>query len=474
MGGIQLKRELVAVLVVLLLLLAGLSFYLLLRVVPSNPGGSPSPVASCSGSRYTPSPRGGPLANWTTYHGDNVRSGAEPGVNVSAVHPGWAAPTAVDADVYAEPLLCGGTVYVATENNSVYALNAYTGALEWRTNLGTPVDGSTLSCGDINPTGITGTPVIDPGTLTLYVVAFLPPDRHVLFGLSLANGSVLSHYAADPPGANPTVEQERGALALSNGIVYIPYGGLAGDCGAYHGWVVGVQPSALGTMTSFEVPTGRAGGIWTPSGITVAPNGDLYVSTGNSDADVAFDYGESVLELSPTLQLLGYFAPSNWAQLNRGDTDVGSLAPTLLPDGDVVQVGKAGVGYLLSGSHLGGVGGELYNGSVCGGAYGGTAHVGGTVLVPCVDGLVELAVGPNSFSVLWRTASFDAGPPIVTGSVVWSINIHAGQLLGFNLTTGHPLYSFPLGSVDHFCTPSASPVAVYVATSSQVDAFALT
>jgi outer membrane protein assembly factor BamB len=469
------RRELLATLIVAVLVIAGLSIYVLVRSLPSNPPPTvqqPSPTClSEVGPSGKPNASAG---NWTTYHGGSSRSGVIPGLSVGAVHTSWSSPTSVDADVYAEPLLCGGSVFVATENNSVYALNASTGKVEWRTNLGTPVDGSTLPCGDINPTGITGTPVIDAAVRTLYVVAFLPPAHHVLFGLNLGTGAVETTQPADPSGANVTVEQQRGALALANNYVYIPYGGLAGDCGPYHGWVVGAQVGENGgPLVSYQVPTGREGGIWSPAGITVAPNGNVYVSTGNGASTSTFDYGDSVLELSPSLQLLSYYAPANWAQLNRDDTDLGSVAPTLLPDGEVFQVGKAGVGYLLSGTALGAVGGDLYNASVCSGAYGGTARVGATLFVPCLNGLVEVNTGSSSFTVGWRTSSFDAGPPIVTGAVVWTIDLASGQLLGFNLTTGHALYTLPVGSVDHFATPAASPTVVVVAASDQVYAFAL-
>ena len=286
----------------------------------------------------------------------------------------------------------------ATENNSVYAINASSGSTIWRTNLGTPVDGSVLPCGDIDPSGITGTPVIDLATRTLYAVAFLNPTHHVLFGLDLANGTVSSQVAVDAAGADPMVEQQRGALALYDGVVYIPYGGLAGDCGEYHGWIVGVPSHGSSAILSYQVPTGREGGIWAAAGITISPNGTLYVATGNSDATSTFDYGDSVIALSPQLQVLSYFAPTNWAELNSGDVDLGSTAPALLPDGQLFQIGKQGVGYLLSGSDLGGVGGQLYDATVCGGAYGGTAQVGGSILVPCTNGLFDLTVTPSSFA----------------------------------------------------------------------------
>lgn len=386
----------------------------------------------------------------------------------------WSGPTSLDGDVYAEPLACGNSVYVATEDNTVYAINATTGTIIWQTNLGNPAASNTLPCGDISPTsGITGTPVIDVASKTLYAVAFLSPGLHVLFGLNVLNGSVESRVAVDPSGANPMVEQQRGALTLANGYVYVVYGGLYGDCGDYHGWVVGVPVSTPGEIVSYQVPTHREGGIWGTAGMGVAANGTIYVATGNGDSTTTFDHGDAVIELSPTLVELGYFAPTDWAQLNSQDGDLGSVAPTVLPNGDIFQIGKSGEGYLLSGTDLGGIGGQIANTSVCDGAYGGTAHVGFSVLVPCADGIFDVAVTPSNLSVTWQTEEFDAGSPIVTGNIVWSVDISDADLLGFNLSNGHPLYSFSLGSVDHFISPAAEPGALYVGASDQLFAFSL-
>jgi outer membrane protein assembly factor BamB len=376
--------------------------------------------------------------------------------------------------VYAEPLVCGNSVYVATEENTVYAVNASTGTVIWHTNLGTPVTSSTLPCGDIGPTtGITGTPVIDVATGTLYAVAFLSPHQHVLFGLNVANGSMVSRVGVDPAGADPTVEQQRGALTLANGYVYLVYGGLDGDCGDYHGWVVGAPVSGSGGLVSYQVPTHREGGIWGTGGMGVAANGSLYVATGNGDSTTTFDHGDAVIELSPTLTELGYFAPTNWIQLNEQDTDLGSVAPTVLPNGDVFQIGKGGVGYLLSGTDLGRIGGQINETNVCDGAYGGTAHDGFSIFVPCLDGVFDVVANATNLSVAWQTTAFDAGSPIVTGNVVWSVDISSAKLLGFNITNGQQLFSFPLGSVDHFISPAAAPGALYVGAGSQVYAFDL-
>ncbi|MCI4367174.1 MAG: hypothetical protein L3K08_05440, partial [Thermoplasmata archaeon] len=337
----------------------------------------------------------------------------------------------------------------------------------------TPVPGSSLPCGDIDPSGITGTPAIDPFTGILYVVAFVSPLQHVLFGLDLVHGSIASRVVVDPPGADASAQQQRGALAIANGLVYVPLGGLDGDCADYHGWVVGVRIGTSEPLLTYEVPTHREGGIWSPAGITVAPNGSLYVSTGNGDSNSSFDFGDSVIELTPSLREVDYFAPTNWAELNVDDTDLGSVAPTVLPNGDLFQIGKAGVGYLLNGSHLGGIGGQLAEGNVCAGAYGGTARVGASLLVSCVDGLYDLNVSASNFSVAWHSLRFDAGPAIVTGDVAWTIDLGSAHLDGLNRTTGHSLYSFPLGSVDHFSTPAAGPGMIYVGAGDELAAFTI-
>jgi len=465
-----------AVVVVILVLAAGASVVVLISPGPTSSKAQGPPLncpTSINGSAASVLPGLSASGDWTTYHGSNSRSGFEPSNCITAVHPQRNGSFGLDGQVYAEPLVDGSTVFVATENNSVYAVNAASGSLLWRTHLGTPVDGSTLPCGDINPSGITGTPVIDTAAGIIYVVAFLSPAQHVLYGLNVADGVVRSHVVVDPAGADPTVEQERGALALANGFVYIPYGGLAGDCGQYHGWVVGAPISGSTTLIAYQVPTGREGGIWAPAGVTVAPNGNLYVATGNGASTTTYDYGDAVIELSPSLNLLDYFAPTNWAQLNAQDLDLGSVAPTLLPNGDVFQIGKDGIGYLVSGTHLGGIGGQLYSAPVCSGAYGGTARVGQSVFLPCQNGIVAITVGVSSFTVDWGTSSFGAGPPIVTGNIVWAVDSGAGNLLGFNISNGKQVFQLTLGSADRFITPAATSDAVFVAAGDQLLAYSL-
>ena len=408
--------------------------------------------------------------DWTTYHLDNSRSG-DAAFAVTNATKGWVSRH-LDGKVYAEPLAFGDMVFVATENDSVYALSAQTGAVTWRTHLGPPVPGSSLPCGDIDPSGITGTPVIDPATGTIYVVAFESPANHTLVALSTSDGRVVFSRPADPPGADPMVEQQRAALTLADGRVYWTYGGLYGDCGGYHGWVVGVDADGSGSLLSYQVPTGREGGIWATSGAVVGAQGDLYVATGNGGSSTTFDHGNSVIELSPELNELGYFAPSNWAQLNQDDADLGSSGPSAV--GSLLfQIGKEGVGYLLDPSDLGGIGGQVYSGSVCSGAYGGAAVSGETVFVPCTDHLTAISVSGSSFSVAWKGPSFDAGPPVVTGNVVWTIDVSTGTLHGFDAQTGASLYSFSTSQATRFTTPAFAYGEVFAAAGDSVYSFYL-
>src|SRR5947199_2261615 len=147
-----------------------------------------------------------------------------------------------------------------------------------------------LPCGNIDPSGITSTPAIDPATATIYAVAYLQPGRHVLFALDLATGATRWQKPIDPPALSPLVHQQRSALTLANGRVYVPFGGLWGDCGDYRGWVVSVPASGpSGAQANFMVPTHREGAIWAPSGAATDSHGHLFVSTGNGDSTSHFD-----------------------------------------------------------------------------------------------------------------------------------------------------------------------------------------
>src|SRR3954447_12377519 len=411
----------------------------------------------------------GRRANWPTYHANLARTGVDttsPGL--SGFHRTWTQQ--FDGQVYAEPLAVANRVYVATENDTVYALNARNGHVAWKRHLGTPVQGSTLPCGNIEPvTGITGTPAISGDTL--YVTAFLSGYRHVLFGLRLHGGKVRLKRNVDAPGSDPRVHQERSALSVSNGRVYVPFGGLTGDCGDYRGRVVSVRTHGKARKKSFTVGVHREGGIWAPSGAAVDGTGSLFVVTGNGDETTGFDYGNSVIELSPKLAQTDFYRASNSPQLNQSDTDLGSVGPTLIGGNRMFVIGKEGLGLILSTTHLGGTGGELFSKSVCGGgAFGGLAYQAPFVYVPCTDGLYALRVNGNSFSTAWHTGS-SAGPPIISGGVVWSIDQNA-TLHGYSPDSGGEVASADLGSVTHFPTPAAGGGRLFAPADNMVLAFA--
>ncbi len=363
--------------------------------------------------------------------------------------------------MYASPLIVSGHVLVATENNTVYSLDLFSGAVVWKQHLGDPVDAATLPCGNIQPvTGITGTPAADVVAGRLYVVAFLRGFHHVLFTLSLVDGSVVTQQMVDPAGSVPSVQQERGALAIGSGHVYIPFGGLYGDCGNYHGYVVAVP--AVGTVVGsptlvYRTPVAREAGIWSPAGPTISTSGSVYVVTGNGSATSSFAYSNSVIELSPDLQVRSFFAPSNWRSLDASDADLGSVGATFVSSiGAVVAIGKDGVAYLLSAGQMGGVGGQIASRSVCAGAWGGTAWLGQRVWIPCSDGLVALDVTESSISVAWKAPNPRLGSPVVAAGALWAIEPDSGRLFALDLTSGAVLYDLSLGQARHFSTPAAT------------------
>jgi polyvinyl alcohol dehydrogenase (cytochrome) len=338
---------------------------------------------------------------------------------LDSITQAWSAP--LDAAEYAQPLLAFGHVFAATENDTVYSFDAATGTQAWRQHLGDPVRGGSLPCGNIDPSGITSTPVIDPATSTLYAVGFVQPGRHVLWALDTATGAVLWQRTIDPPALSPLVHQQRSALTLSNGRVYVPFGGLYGDCGNYRGWVVASAADGSGALLSYMVKSSREGGIWAPGGAALDPAGNLFVAVGNAEG-AGFNYGNSVIRLTPDLGEADYWAPANWAALNASDTDVGSITPALLENGLVFQAGKAGIGYLIRSKPMGGIGGEVFSGRVCNGLdYGAVAYSPPFLYVPCrFVGVTALRLGSDRFDIAWKVAG-GGNTPVLAGGWLWTI-----------------------------------------------------
>jgi PQQ-like domain len=434
-----------------------------------GPGTTPAAAATSPASASAT----GQAADWPTYDRTADRSGA----SVSSPAPGtirrsWTA--AVDGAVYAQPLVIGSEVIVATENDSVYALDASTGTVRWSRHLATPVPAG-LPCGNILPSGITGTPVADPATGLMWVVTFTsqPAYRHTLWELSLATGRTIWQRPVDVTGSDPKAQQERGALVLLGSRVYVPFGGLYGDCSDYKGRMVGAPVSGSGPLVSFTTPNQREAGIWAPAGEAVRA-GSLYVATGNGTPYNQVDDSDSVLRLSQDLTVEGRFTPVNFEALSAGDQDLGSTAPALLPGDLVFQVGKQGVGYVLDGTSLGGTGGELTSSDVCEGGFGGDAVDGGTVVFSCYNSLRAMQVIPGaggaapSLQARWSVTGVSPGPPIIAGGVVWDVS-RGGTLSGYRLPDGKPVFSAPTARVvTDFPSLSASGTRLFVPEGDEV------
>jgi outer membrane protein assembly factor BamB len=382
----------------------------------------------------------------------------------------------LDGQVYAQPLVVGSRIIIATENDTVYSLNAADGVIIWQRHLGAPVPGSSLPCGDVDPVGITGTPVVDARTDRIYAVGMVQSKEHVLFDLDATTGRVVASTRVDANGADPSVQNQRGALTLSHGTIFVPYGGRFGDCGDYRGRLVSVAVSAggLGKVASYTLPTQREGGFWAPPGAVIANDGTVFLASGNSSSSGAYDYGNSVVRLTPTLRLVDSWAPTEWASLNASDTDVGSTSPVLLPANRVFQIGKQGIGYLLDAGRLGGIGGQLHSGDVCAGAgvFGGISHDGNVMFVPCTNAVVQVTVHGNSFATGWTVPMSTPGPTVVADGTVWTIATGDGDLIALDEASGHTLTSQRLGRVpSRFTSPAIGSRRVVAAVGRVVYAF---
>ena len=403
------------------------------------------------------------MADWPVYHHDGRRTGnvAFPATNGRLVQK-WT--TQLDGAVYGEPLGIRGRVIVATEDDSVYALDPAHGRVLWRRHLGTPVALSTLPCGNIDPLGITSTPAFDGATGSLFVVAEVTGPHHVLFALDATSGRVRWSRSVDLSGDDPQTHQQRAALAVANGYVYIGFGGLAGDCGAYRGEVVGVPTSGHGATLAYRVPVDREGAVWATGGPVIDSRGNLYISVGNGSSTASYDGSDSVVELTPTLRLRSRFAPTRWALDNASDADLGSLSPVLLPGGFVFIAGKSGIGYVLRQGALGGIGGQVSSATVCP-AFGAAATAGSTVFVPCSTGLRMVQIrSSGAIRVGWQTASGATGPPVVGGGAVWSLDIGSGVLYALAPSSGRVIGHVDVGSVPHFVSPTLWDGLVLVGT----------
>ena len=451
---------------------------------PTHQSSTTSPAVGSSTSSTATTTPSAAAASWLTYGGSFSRTSLDSTDPAFEQKPtgAWTSPS-LDGPVYGEPLVFGGQVFVATQNDTVYALSAGNGAVAWSDHLATPVPSGMLPCGDISPTvSITSTMVIDPTSGTLFASAAQLSGssiKHTVYAFELATHKVLWSRDVDQPGWTASAQLQRAGLALSAGRVIVGFGGNYGDCGTYHGWVVGVPESGTGSLLAYQVPTANEGAIWAPAGVTVNGAGDIFVVTGNGSAQAGepFDHGDSVIELSPALAELQYFAPSNWVLDNSDDGDLGSTAAMLLDGTRLFIVGKEQTAYLLDATTLGGIGGQLASTNLCN-SRGGNAYLAPDAYVVCTNNgtIDQVRVGPGSTMSrgwTWTSPTGEAGSPTIAGGVLWTVDIGASVLYGVDLSTGTTRFTLPLttGTPQHFAAPSAAGGMLVVAGASRVEAF---
>lgn len=298
---------------------------------------------------------------------------------------GKVAAVPVDAQVYAQPLyvtglqLAGATrnvVYIATMNNSVYAIDADTLAPLWKVNLGPPVPSAVLIFEDVQPqVGILSTPAIDLARQAIYVVTDTLQDQGPVFqlhalslldGHEILNGPVV--IAASVPGTaidanagyvqfDPSLHLQRPGLALANGLVYLGFGSHD-DAGQYHGWLLAYsQANVQQQLAVFNAtPDGTGGGIWQAGRApAVDPVGNIYIGAANGDYNGTRNFAGSILKLKgQDLSILDWFTPPNFQDLSDNDMDVGSTGAVLAPGTTLLLAGdKAGSLYSMDRNDMG-------------------------------------------------------------------------------------------------------------------------
>jgi len=349
--------------------------------------------------------------NVLTQHNDNSRTGWNKqekilhtkNVKATVSGPGFglAFTRDVDDQIYAQPLVAQvnmptigirNVVYVATVNNTVYAFDADSSALGnpyWSVNLnngGVTMNNTNTACGyyeDFSGNlGLVSTPVIDLSSQTIYVVRksiYGGIVKQYLHALDLITGNEKANSpkeitaqvngtgAGNSGGIitfDPRLQNQRAGLLLLNGVVYIAWASH-GDCGNYHGWIMGYDASTLEQKYVYcTTPQGWAGGIWmSAAGLSADENGNIYAAVGNGDVGVTsandlINKGESMIRLTPngsSLSLTSFFTPNNYVTLNNNDADFGVTGMLLLPGRKQAFSGaKDGNIYLANRDTLGG------------------------------------------------------------------------------------------------------------------------
>jgi hypothetical protein len=466
-----------------------------------------------------------------TYHADPGRSGryvvpALSWTRARDLRRDTAFAPRFSGDLYAQPLYwqpaeaAAARLLVATEDDVVAAIDAGSGKTLWTRRLGRPVPLSALACGNIDPLGITGTPVIDAASEALYLDAMIAEPtgpHHLIFALSIADGAPLPGWPVDVGAAlaarglafHARYQNQRGALAIVGGRVFVPYGGHFGDCGDYRGWIVGVALANPSDIVAWHTSAPK-GGIWAPGGI-VANGQRLIFATGNTEGARRWGGGEAVFRLTPDLaggdRTPDFFAAADWRALDAADADLGGTNPMPLdvPAGDGIQpvilaLGKDGRAYLLDRDNLGGVGGQLRAETVSTGPIrtAPAAYPVGRALMVAFEGagadcpdhrtddvltVLRIAAGrPPALATAWCGALEGRGAPIVTTTdghsnpIVWILGAEGdNRLHGFRGDSGAVLFdggdNGRLPGLRHFGTLLATPDRLYIGADRRLYAF---
>jgi hypothetical protein len=487
------------------------------------------------------------------YHNDNYPTGWNQSetdltpTTVGSASFGQLTTLNVDGNVIAQPLMVSnfkmpdGTIHnvliVVTGHDTVYAYDAQDYSILWQVSLGKAQSSDDVGCSDIVPEyGISSTPVIvrsAQNAATIYLVAATEPHNfsfHTkIHALDLGTGAdIVAPVEVAPVGKiegggkihfDPQNQWSRASLAYANGSIYVGIGSHCdNNAGSISGWMLRYDPSTLKLIGHFNTIEASAGyelsSIWMAGySPAIDANGLVYAVTGNGNYNTGNGmkgYGESVLSLSSDLprRPVGWFTPSNYQDLNNGDTDFGSGGAMLIPPvaGQtappmLVAMGKQSTLYLLNASHLGGLERpgnvplqelQVGGGCWCGAAYfvgknGGIVYYqsGGDVLqsfsvaTGSTPQLTQLSTGTTG-------AGYGGSFPVVSSNgatprsgVVWLIRRDTTeQLEAYDaLKLGDPLFQANAGSWNTsgpFLSPLVANGRVYVGAYQTVSVFGLT
>lgn len=433
----------------------------------------------------------------------------------------------ISGDVYGQVLFYNDgpngkpVVIAATQNDQVTALDADTGAVVWQQTFGTHAGATGAGCGNIAPIGITGTPAIDPVTRTIFFNATQGTNTtitdHEIHAISMDDGTERPNFPIKASTAtyqntqfDPVVENERGAILYLNGVVYVAYGGHYGDCGAYHGWVLGVPYPAGAPLAAYAAsvaPNTRAAGIWAPGG-PASDGTDVFVTTGNTFGATTWVGQEAILRLQPgptfSNQPADYWVPHDYLTLDNNDTDVGGTGamvvdvPGATPSKLVVALGKSGIAYLADRGNLGGVGTSTATDGVANAqvANGVIINTPGNITTPsgtfvvfrgsngtgCLKGSGDLvalqisATSPPKITVPWCATSGTQASPMITSNdgtnnaIVWAVGNH---LDAWDINSGDQIYTGTdtLANVRKYSSPIAAHGRIYIGADNKVYSF---